>query len=201
MRIGLANKKHVNDITEVHLHAFKDFFLSFLGRGFLKQLYNGFIEHPQSGVIIAIEDKKIIGFCAYSENLSDFYKFLIKTRLPGFAWYAVKAFVRKPKIILRLFRAFTYSKISEREDRYIELSSIGVLPGVQSKGVGSKMITYLYRLFNASQFDYIKLETDCEHNEPANYFYKKNNFVLDHEYITHEGRKMNEYRLYLKSEK
>lgn len=198
MKVLIANdSKYVDEIVDIHMDTFTGFFLTFLGKGFLRHLYTGFIEHSESDVIIAVEDNKLLGFCAFSEDLSGFYKYLIKTKLVYFAWYALGAFIRKPKVLFRLLRAFTYSSESKRDESYIELSSIGVLPSEKNKGVGSEMINYLYGISNGEKFDYIKLETDRDNNEGANHFYKKNGFVLDHSYETPEGRGMNEYRYYL----
>ena len=192
------DRKYVDKIVGIHMKTFTGFFLTFLGEGFLKQLYTGFMNHEGSNVIIALdENKQPVGFLAYSENLSGFYKYLIKSRFFQFAWYAFLGFLRRPKIFIRLLRAFTYSEDSKREEKYIELSSIGVLPEVKNQGVGSRMIQYLYGLSDRNEFEYIKLETDKENNEGANHFYQKNGFELDHSYETPEGRKMNEYRLYL----
>ena len=74
---------------------------------------------------------------------SGFYKYLIKKRLFHFAWYALGAFFRNPKVLFRLLRAFTYSGEAKREEKYVELSSIGVLPETAGAGVGSKMIDTL----------------------------------------------------------
>ena len=198
MKIGITkNPKYVNEIVDIHMNTFEGFFLTFLGRGFLKTLYKGFMSHPQSGIIIAFEDARTIGFCAYSEDLSSFYKYLIKKKLPQFAWYALGAFFRKPAVMLRLLRAFTYSEESKRDEKYVELSSIGVLPEMKNKGVGSMLVKELCRIIDAEKYKYIKLETDKNNNESANKFYQKNGFVLDHSYKTPEGREMNEYRYYL----
>ena len=156
------------------------------------------MEHPKSDIIVAVgNDGRVKGFLAYSEDLSGFYKFLIRRKLLLFAWYAFGAFLRKPKVMFRLLRAFTYSGESKREEAYIELSSIGVSPDEKNKGIGSRMIQYLNKVVEHDRFSYIKLETDSDNNEGANHFYQKNGFVLDHIYETPEGRKMNEYRRYL----
>lgn len=198
MKIGVTkNLQYINDIVEIHMETFAGFFLTFLGRGFLKTLYRGFMEHPHSGIILAVEDDKPIGFCAYSEDLSGFYKYLIKRKLLLFAWYAAGAFFRNPRVLFRLLKAFSYSRESKREELYIELSSIGVLPNVKNKGVGTKLIKMLCNISDTSRFVYIKLETDKDNNEGANHFYQKNGFILVHTYETIKGRRMNEYRYYL----
>ena len=189
-----ADKKIIEQITDIHLKTFKGFFLTFLGKGFLKELYKGYAEHQRSGLLVAEEDGKILGFLAYSEELGSLYKYLIKNKLIQFAWYSFWAFLRKPSSMMRLFRAFLKPKESAREDSYIELASIGVLPEQKGKNIGTKLIERLQSMFDGEKFAYIKLETDAENNESVNDFYKKNGFVLSASYVTIEGRKMNEYR-------
>lgn len=193
--VKLKNKNRVSEVVNIHMSSFPGFFLTFLGKGFLKQLYGGFIEHEGSGLLVAIEDTgRFIGFLAYSDDLSDFYKYLIKKHLISFAWFAGLGFLRKPKIFFRLLRALSYSENVKRKENYIELSSIGVLPEMKNKGIGSKLINVLIEKIDFSKYAYIKLETDAENNDGVNLFYQKAGFVIDHEYTTYEGRKMNEYR-------
>lgn len=187
------NLDYVDEIVEIHLSTFDGFFLTFLGKEFLRLLYSGFIQHEKSNLIIAIEDNEIVGFLAYSEDMSSFYKYLIKSKLFSFAWCAFKAFIRRPSIMFRLLSAFGKSEETNRKEKYIELASIGVKVNQKGKGVGTKLIEYLKLIVNLNIFDYISLETDAENNEYTNKFYKKNNFILSRTYFTKEGRKMNEY--------
>lgn len=211
MRVGvqmkiasLINKRRAREVVDIHMQSFTGFFLTFLGKGFLKQLYTGFIEHEGSGIIVAVNDSdEIVGFLAYSDDMSSFYKYLIKKKLIPFAWYSGCAFLRNPKIMFRLLRAFTYSGEAKRTEKYIELSSIGVKPASEGTGVGSKLISALkvkacnLNRERTEKYEYIKLETDAVDNDGANAFYQKNGFVLDHEHATREGRRMNEYRYYI----
>jgi ribosomal protein S18 acetylase RimI-like enzyme len=198
--IVLQDANNIDDIVEIHMKTFTGFFLTFLGRGFLKHLYKGFVTHPDSNLIVALDDNdKAVGFLAYSFDISGFYKYLIKKSLIPFAFYSMIAFFKKPKVMFRLIRAFTYSDNSKREENYIELSSIGVNPDCKKSGIGSALIDKLKTEVSEINTDakYIKLETDAKDNEIANAFYVKNGFVLDNSYFTREGREMNEYRFYL----
>lgn len=187
-------KKSINEIVEIHIKTFTGFFLTFLGKGFLKYLYTGFCRHDESGIILAEFDGRTVGFLAYSENLSGFYRYLISHSLIPFAWYGLCAFFRKPSSFMKLLRAFLKPGESRRRENYLELSSIGVLPEMKNMDIGSKMISSLKEKFDSERFSYIKLETDAVNNEAVNRFYIKNGFVLNHTYDTPEGRKMNEYR-------
>ena len=192
--ISSIEKETINDIVSIHLDTFQGFFLTFMGRGFLKLMYRSYVEYRNSGVLVAFEDDKPIGFLAYSGDLSGLYKYMIKKRLVPFAWYSLGAFFRKPAVFMRLVRAFLKPGEAKREEKYVELASIGVNPNVKSKGIGSKLIDALKSTIDLNEYAYIALETDAVNNEGANHFYQKNGFVKAREFETNEGRKMFEYR-------
>lgn len=186
----------IADIVEIHLSTFQGFFLTFMGKGFLRQMYLSYCEHESSGLLIASddEDQSTIGFLAYSSNMSDLYKYMLKKKLIYFTWYSIGAVFRKPAAFLRIIRAFLKPSEAKAEAPYVELSSIGVKPDIISEGVGSQLVEELKNRVNFSTFKYIKLETDAENNDLANHFYEKNGFELQRVFMTREGRKMNEFR-------
>ena len=187
-------KKLIDDIVTIHLNTFTGFFLTFMGRGFLNQMYKSYCDYEEAGLFVAEEDGKAIGFLAYSSNFSGLYKFMIKTRLIQFGWYSIGAFLRRPSAFLHIISAFLKPGEAKREEEYVELSSIGVDPNVKSKGVGSKLIEKLKKLVDFEEYAYITLETDAVNNEGAIHFYEKNGFIRERMFVTDEGRKMYEYR-------
>ncbi len=191
--ITTKEKETIERIVSIHLETFEGFFLTFMGRGFLKLMYRSYVEHPASGVLVAFEEEKPIGFLAYSGDFSGLYKYMIKRRLFPFAWYSFLAFLRKPAVFMRLVRALLKPGEAKREEKYMELSSIGVDPAIKSHGVGSQLIDALKAQVDFSEYAYINLETDADNNEGANHFYRKNGFVLMREFETKNGRRMYEY--------
>ena len=187
-------KKLINDIVTIHLNTFTGFFLTFMGRGFLNQMYTSYCDYEEAGLLVAEEDGKAIGFLAYSSNFSGLYKFMIKTRLIRFGWYSIGAFFRRPSAFMHIISAFLKPGEAKREEKYVELSSIGVDPNNKSKGIGSLLIDSLKRKVHFTKFAYINLETDAVDNEVAIHFYEKNGFVRKRMFETDEGRKMYEYR-------
>ena len=187
-------KELITDIVSIHLNTFTGFFLTFMGRGFLNQMYRSYCDHDESGLLVAEDDGKAIGFLAYSGNFSGLYKYMIKTRLIPFGWYSVGAFFRRPSAFMHIIKAFLKPSEVKREEKYVELSSIGVDPTVKSKGVGSLLIDELKKNVDFDKFAYITLETDAVNNDGAIHFYEKNGFVRERMYETDEGRKMFEYR-------
>lgn len=187
-------KKLIDDIVTIHLNTFTGFFLTFMGRGFLNQMYQSYCDYEEAGLLVAEEDGKAIGFLAYSSNFSGLYKFMIKTRLIQFGWYSIGAFFRRPSAFIHIISAFLKPGEAKREEKYVELSSIGVDPNIKSKGVGSLLIDSLKHIVDFTKFAYINLETDAVNNEGAIHFYEKNGFMRVRMFETDEGRKMYEYR-------
>lgn len=187
-------KKIIDEIVTIHLNTFTGFFLTFMGRGFLRQMYQSYCDHDESGLLVAEEDGKAMGFLAFSSNFSGLYKYMIKTRLILFGWYSIGAFFRRPSAFMHIISAFLKPGEAKREEKYVELSSIGVDPNVKSKGIGSKLIDELKKNVDFNKYAYINLETDAIDNEGAIYFYEKNGFVRERMFETDEGRKMYEYR-------
>lgn len=185
---------YIKNIAELHRKAFPTFFLTQMGKGFLYELYRGYMEDINSGIIVAKDDNHLIGFIAYSKDYSNFFKGLIRKRLINFTLYSLVALLRKPIIIRRLLRAFKKSEDVIKEELYVELASICVDPNAQCLGVGSKLIDYLKDNVDFQKYAYINLETDSNGNDSVNRFYIKNGFKLEKQFITAEGRKMNEYR-------
>ena len=194
-RVDKKDKRAIDRIVDIHLKTFKGFFLTFLGKGFLRLMYSCYTVHTESDLLVATEENgEILGFAAYSSNLSGLYKFMLGRKFLPFVWYAFLAFLRRPKTFFRLFRALGKSKEVARTEKYVELSSIGVDPDYKRGGVGSALISYLKTAIDYSEFAYLTLETDADNNEGANSFYQKNGFKMVRTYQTREGRKMNEYR-------
>lgn len=188
------DRSAVEAVVSIHLATFQGFFLTFMGRGFLRKMYLSYTQHTESDLYIAVENGTAIGFLACSKDMSGLYKFMLKKHLIGFAWYSAGALLRKPKVFLKLIRAFLKPGEARREERYIELSSIGVYPAAKGRGVGSKLLETLKNAVDFSEFAYIALETDAINNEIANQFYAKNGFSCVRTFTTQEGRKMHEYR-------
>ena len=101
-----SEKDLIKQIVAIHMKTFEGFFLTFMGKGFLTKMYLSYCDHPDSGLLVAEEDGAPIGFLAYSANMSGLYKSMIKKRLFFFAFYSIGAFFRKPKVFMRLIRAF-----------------------------------------------------------------------------------------------
>ncbi len=199
--ISSEEKDIIDNLVSIHLDTFQGFFLTFMGRGFLKLMYSSYADYKDSDILLAFENGRLVGFIAYSCDISGLYKYMIKKKLILFMWYSLGAFLRKPTVFMRLVRAFLKPSETKREEKYIELASIGIAPDLKSKGIGSRLIDELKNRVDFGEYAYITLETDAVDNAGANHFYKKNGFAVERKFETNEGRKMYEYRYSVEEEK
>ena len=65
MNIRKATLYDVNAIVEIHINAFKGFFLTSLGRDFLKFYYTCFVKNGETVTMVAEENKIIYGFLLF----------------------------------------------------------------------------------------------------------------------------------------
>ena len=191
---------YIRELAYLHCQAFPDFFLTQLGEPFLRTLYEGYLDDPNSGIIVAEDSQSLLGFIAYSNDYPEFYKRLINGKIVQFAWCSFLAVLRHPMFTKRILGAFKKSESVKKTEKYVELASICVKPSIEGRGVGSALIDYLKTKVDFNEYAYINLETDAVNNERAIGFYERNGFAFSGDYITPEGRKMNEYR-YSDSEK
>ncbi|MBR0447563.1 MAG: GNAT family N-acetyltransferase [Clostridia bacterium] len=193
-KADIIDKELVSQVVDIHMATFQGFFLTFLGKGFLRQMYTAYVRHEDSDLLIAVDGDMVVGFLAYSNHLSQLYKHMIKKSLFPFAWYSLGAFLRKPKIFMRLIRALSKPGETAKEEKFIHITSIGVSPEYKGRGVGSVLLDSLKSSVNFEKYQYISLETDAVNNESAIRFYEKNGFTLVREFTTREGREMREYQ-------
>jgi hypothetical protein len=116
------------------ISSFAGFFLSFLGKEFLSELYSGIINDP-NGIALVMGDQKIIGFVAGTTQPANFYRRLIKRRWWRFCLASIKPILKKPGIVPRLLRALKMPKSIIVELNRGTLLSIAVLPEHQGKNM------------------------------------------------------------------
>ena len=194
MNIRKATLYDVNAIVEIHINAFKGFFLTSLGRDFLKFYYTCFVKNGETVTMVAEENKIIYGFSAATTKCKGFNGRLIKGNFFLFGLLTFKMLFRSPKSLLRLIRNLTKKGdgVIDKED-YAELYSIGVSRNTQGMGVGKKILIETEKNLKAMGVKRISLTTDYFNNEQAVGFYHSVGYKLLYEFVTYPNRKM--YRL------
>lgn len=184
----------VGAVTAVHLAAFPGFFLSFLGPRFLRELYRALVADDEGIAFVAVEGERVIGFVAGSGS-GGFYRRAARRRWLRFAWASLGAFLRRPRIAPRLVRALVAPPKSSSDGAL--LMSLAVDPQVQRSGAGKLLTRAFADRARERGAAAVVLTTDRVGNDAVNAFYRAQGFTVASEYLTPEGRAMNEYILYI----
>jgi GNAT superfamily N-acetyltransferase len=169
--ISSIKSEHVDQIVKIHLSAFPDYFLTFLGPRFLKEFYASFVLDP-----------------------AGYFKRLLKRRWWAFCFASLTAVLKKPSAVKRLYRAIFYRGDTPSQSRGLSLlSSIAVSPNLQSTGLGRVLVNVFIKEVQHRGGKGVFLTTDAENNDQVNRFYASLGFSLESSFKTPEGRKMNRY--------
>lgn len=194
MIIRRAKIDDVDAIVEIHLNAFRGFFLTSLGRAFLNFYYTCFIKSRETITMVAEEDNVIYGFSASTKFCRGFNSRLIKSNLLSFGFLSLKLLFIKPSSLFRLVSNLTKkgANVNDEED-YAELYSIGICRLAQGKGIGKKLLAQLEEEMKNEGICRISLTTDYFNNSQAIGFYHSMGYKVLYEFSTYPNRKM--YRL------
>jgi ribosomal protein S18 acetylase RimI-like enzyme len=195
----LLRKMYKNDIdfvVKIHLESFPGFFLSFLGPRFLKLYYSGICSAPEGIRFVLLNSDNVpAGFVVGTSNPRGFYSRLLKREWWKFALASISAVLKKPSSVKRIVRAFSHPGENPIGAEVAGLFSIGVVPELQGTGAGKKLVTAFLDESRARGCKKVFLTTDRDDNDAVKIFYQKLGFRIERQYVTPEGRRMNEYWL------
>ena len=184
----------IAEAVELHMAAFPDFFLTFLGPSFLRLLY-GFYAADEKAVALAGETHgQVIATLLGTNRPQNFYKRMAQRHFTSFAWACLKPLLRRPAIFWRLLRALLYRgdppMVSQNGAL---LASICVEPDSQGTGIGKKMLMAFEREMWSRNADFVYLLTDRDENLAVQSFYMNNGWSFESEFTTPEGRILRRY--------
>lgn len=184
----------IDYIVDLHIRAFPHFFLTSLGKSFLRQYYISLLESCRSvALVLRDNDERIRGFVTGVINPSGFYKELLKLHWYRFFFAAAPQALRRPRIIPKLLKAYRKPEDARAGNNIAELTSICVAPEEENRGYGKKLVhAYLHEISQRGCKEVV-LYTDAQENERVNAFYKALGFKISKTFVTPEGRIMHEY--------
>ncbi len=187
----------VNAVVDVHLQAFQGFFLSFLGRAFLRELYLAVAADPSRISYVYEESGRLRGFVVGTDEPPGFYRRLLNQRWWRFGLASVGAVLRRPAIVLRLVRALHMPHQVTLAEKSALLMSIAVAPDMQGRGIGRSLVETFLQEAAHRNLKKVVLTTDRLNNDTGNSFYCGLGFTCARAFVTPEGRAMNEYEIIL----
>jgi ribosomal protein S18 acetylase RimI-like enzyme len=192
-RIVPLAKEHVEEAVEMHLLAFRNFFLTFLGQRFLREAYGTAAGHEQTvGYVALNQEDEVVGVCFGFVNAKAFYKDILKRRWWAFAFHSIWGIIRRPTIIPRIFRVLKY----EGNPPPCNIKPLGALPNTavkpndQGMGIAIALIRSACDEFVRRGVHAVYLHTDADNNDRVRGFYSALGWDFLAYYTTPEGRKM-----------
>ncbi len=187
MEIRLAKVSDLDMIVEIHYSRFSNFFLTTLGKKFLKTFYKAFLKEP--GILIVLLDNGCIkGFAAGSRSNQNFFKKLLKNNFFGFIYSGIQIIFTNPKALKRIFS--NTKKSEEIALEYSELLSIATV--LNKKGYGKVLLDSFEKevaLKNEESLS-LSLTTDYDNNDKAVKFYKDCGYEVLEIFESYQKRKM-----------
>jgi ribosomal protein S18 acetylase RimI-like enzyme len=196
MRLEAAGAQDLEEVADLHLEAFPGFFLSSLGKGFLMELYSGFLSHPSGIFIVARQRGRIRGFAAGTTEPAKFFRELRRQRVAAFLVKALPAVVRNPLPVCRklLYAARYRGEVPTRVSTGALLSSIGIAKTAMGTGVASALISAFEKEVLKRGMASVYLTTDVHDNARVNAFYAKHGYEILDRFQQSGRRDMYRYR-------
>lgn len=193
MFIRSATERDIDSVVFLHIKAFEGFFLTSLGKSFLRKLYQAFL-FEESGIfrVITDDDGNIIGFAAGTTAPDLFFSSLRKKKWLSFLVSSIPGILNQPiKVIRKLYHALFYKgdKPAELLSSAL-LSSIAVLPGMTGKSLGKELLLDFERQVISMNVSSLYLTTDKFGNDSVVAFYTKYGYQIESEFTQPNGRKM-----------
>ena len=197
MKITNAAFEDLDDIVDLHIEAFPGFFLTTLGRDFLKELYGGFLSGSSGVFLVAREigKREIVGFVAGTIDPENFFRNLRTQRGLYFILKAIPAILKNPRpVCKKLIYAVRYrGEIPVAKSKGALLSSIGVAKSAVGTGISGSLITAFEEEIIRCGVRSIYLTTDALNNDRVNAFYIKHGYVVLEKFFQNGKREMFRY--------
>jgi ribosomal protein S18 acetylase RimI-like enzyme len=191
-----ATPEDLCGIVAIHQKAFKNFFLTRMGREFLRRYY-ALVLNYHAGIILVSERCGLLeGFvCGFVEP-PGFYRLMWRHKW-GFVLPAMSALIRHPSLFAGVLygvqRIQTTAFTSTVPARCCELSSIAVAPEASGNGLGKALVQAFIEQSRSMDAEYVYLTTDADDNDSANALYRQVGFRNTQRFLQRQGRWMNEY--------
>lgn len=168
-------KQHASQVASLHISGISTGFISSLGLGFVSALYESIAEDENSFGFVAVEDEKVLGFVAFSKDLSKLYKYVIVKKGLCFALLLAGKMLSLRRI-KKVFETLFYPGRTKKMDLpCAELLSIVIGGTERGKGLATTLIGKSLAECSRRGVEKVKVLVAAD-NEPANKLYSKCGF-------------------------
>lgn len=175
--ISNLTKNHASQVAALHIQGIPTGFLSSLGNNFLTILYAAIADDKNSFGFVAIQSEKVLGFVAFSTNLSKLYKHAVMKKGFRFALELGRRMLSMQVIKKVLQNVFYPSKMKNMNLPEAELLSIAIAPECRGKGIAKQLIEAGFEECLRRGIDKVKVLVAAD-NQSANNLYTRSGFEL-----------------------
>lgn len=170
-------KPYLSQVAQLHISNIHTGFISSLGHGFVTALYEVIRKDTNSFCLVAEYQGNVLGFVAFTENLSKLYRFAVKSK--GIKLIlAVGLRVFRPSVFKRVIQNIFYPSKTEKINLpKAELLSIVVNSAARGKGIAKQLCHAGLEECRKRGIHKVKVLV-AANNEAANKLYKKCGFEL-----------------------
>jgi ribosomal protein S18 acetylase RimI-like enzyme len=189
VEIGLVQPGEAAAVARLHAGTITGGFLVKLGPRFLASLYRGIAADDQSLVLVARDGGRVIGFCAYTDNVAGLYRRVLRRRALGLALGALPRAL-DPRILKEVLDTLRYPQKQATGDLPAsELLTLGVDGSQRGRGVGRQLVEACIEKARERGQQRVKVLAGAE-LEPANKLYRSLGFDLATQ-ISQHGEPLN----------
>lgn len=172
-RVSKIDPSLLDEVASLHKNLLSGF-LSGLGVSFLRELYRALVLLEPDVQIVVLLDGKVIGFVSGTVNSKTLFRRVLLANPLGILKELIGAVVKRPYLLKKLFRVFSYPGFTEQEMIKAELLSIAVDERFRGQRMGKILVDALSREFVKEGISSFKVSVWKD--LPANGFYKKMGF-------------------------
>ena len=193
--IEIATTDELNAIVDVHMAAFRGFFLTELGTAFVRQMYLGFLADPAVVFLAARHRGTIAGFAVGFIAGGRGNRHIALRRAPALALAVLPALAKRPIFLASrlLAKLQCVDGTPDTPPDAIMLRSIAVQPLFQGSAVAKSLLATFEVLAHKRGATRCVLTTDADDNERVNRFYVREGYQLSSAFMQHGERRMNFY--------
>lgn len=190
VRVRTATIEDVPTIARLHREGIVRGFLSQLGDPVLELLYRAFVEDPESVVLVAETEGRVVGFANGHLSIGRFYRrFFRRYGLRTVGRIGARLF--RPSVLRRALETARYPRSVERLPE-AEWIAISIDPATRTRGLGATLTRGVIDGLCALGAGEVKTTVEAA-NEPVNRLSRKLGFELRTQISVHDDRPSNVY--------
>jgi GNAT superfamily N-acetyltransferase len=185
LRLGRATPDALyEEIAQLHIDTIHHGALPLLGKKFMARLYRDLTLAKDTGLWVALEDGRLLGFICGCADLGRAYTDVLKQADFLLFWHGLRACL-DVRILRKVAALFFYpfhsrqsagdSQPSSPAEQKAQLLAISVNPHLQQKGIGSQLVAVLEKSLLEWGVSTYTVTTNIE-EIGSNAFYRKNGF-------------------------